>query len=220
VRNDFVTGQAGGVALPLYMLTYMREMGITSQTAYSALQFAYRMDNGDYVRLWGMLRDLEATGRKRPTWLGVELVNRAIMGDMMVTTHSGANPSWLQPPINGIDQEIEVPFVQSFAFRRGDRHSIVLFNLHLDQGQAVRLSLDEPPAAQAQMLQLAAASIHDDNEDAENVTIEEWAVNDFGDQYELTLPPHSVTAILWRAEALFEDDFESGTTNAWSVSVP
>lgn len=98
------------------MLTYLRDFGIKNQIAFSSLQYSWRMDNGEYVRLWGMLRDLEATGRKRPTWLGVELANKAIQGDILPTTQGADNPTWTQAPINGITQQIEVPFVQSFAF--------------------------------------------------------------------------------------------------------
>jgi hypothetical protein len=48
-RNDFVTGLNGGLALPLYMLTYLRDFGIKNQTAFSSLQYSYRMDNDEYA---------------------------------------------------------------------------------------------------------------------------------------------------------------------------
>ena len=202
VRNDFVTGQGGALALPLHMLLYMRELGVKTQTAFSALQYSFRMDNGEYVRLWGMLRDLYATGRKRPTWLGVELANRAIQGDMLRTTQSGDNPHWIQSPINGVSEPITVTYVQSFAFREGDRYSAILFNLSLDRAQRVRLSLPVTPKRQAALHQIAPASIHANNEDSEQVTIHTLAISDFANSYELDLPPYSVTALTWEAALL------------------
>jgi len=202
VRNDFVTGQGGALALPLHMLLYMRELGVKTQTAFSALQYSFRMSNGEYVRLWGMLRDMEATGRKRPTWLGVELANRAIQGDMLRTTQSGDNPNWIQSPINGVSEPITVTYVQSFAFREGDRYSAILFNLSLDKAQRVRLVLPVTPKRQAMLHQIAPASIHANNEDSEQVTIQTLALGDFANSYELDLPPHSVTALTWETALL------------------
>ena len=203
VRNDFVTGLDGGIALPLHMLVYMRDLGIVNQTAYTALGFAtnFSTNPGEYVRLWGMLRDLEATGRKRPTWLGMELANKAIQGDMLTTVQGGPNPSWVQTAINGVETATEVSYVQSFAFRDGDSYSVILFNLSLDESQPVRLDLPAQPNSQATRYELTSASIHDDNEDADNVSIQTTQLTDFADQYELTLPPHSVNVITWNTRS-------------------
>ncbi len=197
VRNDFVTCAAGALALPLYMLVPMRELGIRNQCAFTALQFRYRMQNGEHVRLWGMLRDLQATGRKRPTWLGVELVNQAIMGDLVSTVQSGENPSWLQSPLNGVSHTVEVHYIQSFAWRDGGRYGVVLFNLDLHDGHAVRLVLPDAPPEAPSLRQIAPPSIHANNESAVNVSITTRVLDDFGSPYDLSLPKHSVTAVLW-----------------------
>jgi len=202
VRNDYVAGAGGAVALPLHMLVYLRDLQIRDQCAFSSLQYSYRMSNDEYVRLWGMLRDLEATGRKRPTWLGVELVNRAIQGDMVTTVQGGDNPGWHQAAINGVETPVDVDYVQSFAFRDDLRYSVVLFNLHLDEMQRVRLVLPAAPGGQAALHQIAPASIYDDNEDAENVVIQTQEIDGFGNSYELDLPAHSVTVLTWDVLAL------------------
>jgi len=198
IRNDFVTGMGGAVALPLYMLTYQHDMGVRNQTAFSSLEYSFRMDNGEYVRLWGMLRDLEATGRKRPTWLGVELANRAIRGDMLVTQHSGDNPTFLQTLINGITEPIEVPYIHSFAFREGDEYAVVLFNLHPTDTQPVTLQTPTTPESVATLHALTSASIHDDNEDDQVVAIQTTTLTDFDVSYELTLAPYSVYVLTWQ----------------------
>ena len=40
IRNDFVTGLNGGLALPLYMLTYARDLGARNQAAFQLAQFS------------------------------------------------------------------------------------------------------------------------------------------------------------------------------------
>ncbi|MEL7049125.1 MAG: hypothetical protein AAFO75_09235, partial [Pseudomonadota bacterium] len=117
-RDEYVTSMGSGVAHALHMLTYQAELGVKNQAAFTATQFSFQIPGrgGQRVSLWGMLIDSEATGRKRPTWLGMELVNRAIKGNMVETIQSGINPSWKQRPINGIGQQIEVDTIQTFAF--------------------------------------------------------------------------------------------------------
>lgn len=66
VRNDFLTGAAGALALPLHMLVYLRDLAVRTQCAFSSLGYSFRLPSGEMARLWGMLRDVEATGRKRP----------------------------------------------------------------------------------------------------------------------------------------------------------
>lgn len=197
VRNGFVTGLNGGLALPLYMLTYQKGLGIRNQAAFGAVQFSHRLSNGEFVRLWGMLRDLEATGNKRPTWLGVELANRAVRGDLLVTSQSGDNPAWVQPPINGIDTTVNVPYIQSFAYRSGDGYALVLFNLDLQRTQRVQVQLPQPPDSQAVWSWLTADSIHHNNEASALVGIRSRTLTDFAQEYELTLPPHSMHVLEW-----------------------
>ena len=197
IRNGFMTGLNGGVALPLYMLSYQKWLGIRDQAAFTALQYSFRMDNGEYARVWGMLRDLEATGWRRPTWLGVELANRAVRGEMVQTTHTGDDPTWTQDVINGITAPVEVPFVQSFAFREGDSYAVVLFNLNIDDAQTVILDTPRTPDAQALLHRLYSENIHHNNESAPVINLRTVPLSDFSQSYELILPPHSVTVVEW-----------------------
>ncbi|MCZ7557364.1 MAG: hypothetical protein M5R41_13265 [Bacteroidia bacterium] len=197
IRNDFLAGASGALALPLHMLLYMRELGVKTQCAFSSLGYSFRLANGDMARLWGMLRDVEATGRKRPTWLGVELANKAITGSLLKTRHSTPQPAWRQSPINGIASEITVDALQSFAFSDGSRHGLILFNLSLDQTHRVQLDLQHAPSATAMLYGIRPNSIHDTNEDSTTVVIDSSRITDFSEAYELALPPHSVHALTW-----------------------
>ena len=199
VRNDFVTSLGGGLALPLYMLTYQHALGVRNQAVFGATQFSLPVEgtSDEYVRLFGTLRDLEATGRKRPTWLGVELANRAIRGDMLEIAYNP--PTWTQPPINGISDPLEVPFIHAFAFQDGDDYAAMLFNLHLTASHTVTLQLPTPPQIMATLHALTADDLHADNEETEAVTIETGQLNGFGQTYDLTLAPHSAYVLTWQA---------------------
>lgn len=195
LRNPYVAGAAGSVGLPLYMLSYLRDLGIKRQCAFTATGFAFRYNSTDYVRLWGMLRDLEATQRKRPTWLGVEATNHAVLREMVQTIQSGDNPTYTQSPANGLSNPTTFPLVNSFAFQDGAAGGVVLFNLDLWNSRNVLLDLPQTPQSAAMMYQIAPNSYGDHNEDAERITLDETQLTNFQDPYPLTLPKHSITAI-------------------------
>lgn len=197
IRNDFVTGAAGAIAMPLYALTYMRDLGATYQCAFTAVQFDWRMDSGDAVRLWGMLRDIESTGRKRPTWLGAETANHAITGDMVDVMVGGENPGLIIPAINGVEEQTLLPLIQAFAFRDDTRYGVVVFNLDLEHSHVVEIAAPEPFAYAAMLYQVAPLNIHDDNEDANRVVASQRPLEHFAVPHGLELPKHSVSAITW-----------------------
>lgn len=195
VRNDFVTGADGALALPLHMLVYLRDFGARNQCAFTTLQYSFDMGSRNYVRLWGMLRDIAATGRERPTWLGVELVNRVVAGDL-VATHQSGIPVRVQRPLNGVEHETSVPLVQSFAFRDGDSGGLVLFNLSLTDAISVRLQLPGSVTPR-EGFHITPENLSDDNEEAENVRIEPLAEDTLNEVHELELPRHSLTVLQW-----------------------
>jgi len=210
LRNRIVAGQGGGISLSYAMLSYLKYLGIKDQAAFSSWQYSYRYDwaPSQYVKLWGMLRDLDRTKYKRPTWLSVEMANTAIFGDMVATVHGGEDPTWIQNPINGISSQIEIPFIHSFAFRDGDESSMILYNLHRTDELDIRLDLQENPGASAKRYLLASSDIYDDNEGRnENVTIVESDLNDFTFNYSLVLPPHSITVLTWKDNSPPEANF-------------
>lgn len=197
VRNAFLTSQGAGISVPLVMLTYLRDFGIRDQVGFEALQYSRKLPNGQFVRLFGMLRDLEATGRKRPTWLGIELANRALGGDLLVTNQAGDNPFYVQAPFNGIQASTEMRYIQSFTFRQGNRYAIVLFNLDINRAQNVQLNMPFNPSTNATQHTLAAGNISANNETANNVGIFTSQIGNFRQGYTLTLAPHSMVVIEW-----------------------
>lgn len=193
--NDFVTGAGGALALPLYMLVYQRDMGAKNQCAFTALQFSFGIGDSRYVRIWGLLRDIAVTARKRPTWLGLELVNRVLQGDMVAVDIEGERAAWTQKPINSIEEELSVPYVHAFAYKNGNTRSLVLFNLNLSAPAPVNIDLGIVTGTITRH-QIAPKSLHDDNEDAENVTITSDTLQPES-PLTIELPAHSLTALEW-----------------------
>jgi hypothetical protein len=195
--NPVVSGQGGGLTLPFYMLTYLRDAGLRTQMAFTALGFGNRQDSGSVLRLQGLLRDVEATGRRRPTWLGLELANLALRGDLVQTNHAGTIEGWYQTGYNGVETSFDVPYVHSFAFEDDGARRLVLFNLNLTEAVDVTLDLPSPPVGPATRSVLRAADIELDNEDDDLVQILSWTEDGFADGFTLTLEPHSMEVIEW-----------------------
>ncbi|MBX3473051.1 MAG: hypothetical protein KF754_01555 [Planctomycetes bacterium] len=204
-RNEFVAGASGAIALPLNMLLPMFEFGAIDQCAFTAVGYAFRFDTSggwppaqdQFVHIWGMLRDLYHYDLKRPTWLGVELANKAVMGDGITTTQTGDNPTWTQSAINGVGAATTVNFVQSFAFRQGNQYGIVLMNLDLVNQHGVRLYVPGTPAAGANLWRLEPGNIRDQNTTSATVNIQAGAITTFQNGFEMVLPRHSIRVITW-----------------------
>ena len=193
IRNDVLTGVGGGISLPLTMLSYQRDFGIRTQVGFQALQFSNRLPNGTYARIFGMMRDLEATGLKRPTWLGLELANKAVGGDMLVSNVSGA-PSYNQAPFNGIVGNTQTSKIQSFAFKNGNSYSVVLFNLDINNAHQVRIQAPGNPG-NGQVWKLWHPDPNMNNEDGWNVDI---FSGNMGGSSSLVLPPNSMYVVKWQ----------------------
>lgn len=203
VRNAFVSGLAGGLALPLYMLYYLRHFSVRDQAAFTSVQFSMPIGGGGFVRLWGLLRDLEETGRKRPGWLALELVNRAVMGDLLDVTLPDDLPTWVQQPINGITRPLRAPALHVFPFHDRERYAAVLFNLDLQQAQPVQLRLPRLPLADGRLWTLTADAPDRTNETDDAVVPVAQTLTDLGRNVTLTLPPHSLTVLEWQVYELF-----------------
>ena len=207
VRNDLVTGVSGALILPFQMLTYLQEMGIRYQAMWKVAGFSTATDinqdgTKEYVRLFGGLRDLQATGRKRPTWLGLELVNQAVQGDLITTQHSGYVPTWTQTPINGITQSMTIPYLHSFAFRDGGRHTMVLFNLHLTESLWVNLQFPHTPPQTATLSYVLSKAIRNGNEDGNVVSLHTRTLPNFGQYPTLGLEPSSIYVLTWEENSV------------------
>jgi hypothetical protein len=192
--DSFTPSIGAGVAVADHMLMMLRDLGIKNQCLFSLTQLAFARTDGKYVLLWSVVRDMGVTDRKRPQFLALKLANEAASGDLMQTTHSGDNPTWNQPLVNGI-QYNNAHLIQSFAFAGGGRRSVIVLNLDRVNSLQVTFSGPNAPAGATTIRQLAATSITATNESAENVAITTQDVTSFDPAQPLTLPPFSMTVV-------------------------
>jgi hypothetical protein len=209
VRNPWMTGVAGGINLPWSMLNYLQYYGAQPSCAFSFLGYSFlysgaafpaQCDYPDcsFARVWGLMRDLSGLGTKRPTWLTSTLVNRAMFSKLISTSQSGDNPAWTQSAINSIVAEISVPYINSFAFSSGNgKWSLVVFNLHVSQDLNIVVNTPTTPSSNLNLYQLSSTNPTDGNEVSDSVSISIQVKSDFASGYSLTLPPHSVSSLVW-----------------------
>jgi len=194
--NSFVSSVPAAVGHFNHLLALMRDYHVRSQCHFTF--------GGQYfeVKLWGsVLNYKEGEERMRPTGLGLSMINRAIFGDMMGAEVSDA-PTFSATGMNisGVRKQVgttENPLITAYAFKDGDCRSLILFNMDLNEAQAV--TLDLPKGGKA-VTQLLAPESYDNNNEFENgdpsVTIKDGTL-ELESKTELTLPPASIMTLVW-----------------------
>jgi hypothetical protein len=201
VRNDIVTSHAGAMALPVHMLTWLREMGIETQIVHSLLGFSGGTNDGEDIRLFGIVRELLTSGNRRPNFHALRLTNLAMRGDMVATAQGGFDPGRIVMPANGLANAADLDYIQSFAFADGPVRTLILFNLDLNMAQDVRITTSAPVRRSgARVGSLAPADPYADNETVGAIEVEPsfFALPNFQSGTVLTLPAGSMTVMAWR----------------------
>jgi len=196
---DQLTPSVGaGIAHTVHMMM-MQRLGVKYQNAFALQQYQYLRSDQSNVRLWGMVVDMGTTNRRRPQFLTQALANTVAAGNMLTTTHSGANPTWNQPLSSDSVQLNGAHYLQSFAYLNGNAASTVVFNLSQTTALPVTFSGENAPTGSVQMSQITSAKITDNNEFANNVQTVTKTLSSFNPATGLTLPPFSMTVLNWTA---------------------
>jgi len=141
--------------------------------------------------------------RYRPTWLALTAVNRGIFGDLLTTSHTGAKPVFKAVDIDHRGKEIKRPSYDclwSYTFKNGSKRSIILANLDVAKSLPVVIRVPGKPNAKARMWRSEGKSFLATN-DFEKANPEAFlkssTIADFKDGYTMTLPPATITTIVW-----------------------
>ena len=118
-----------------------------------------------------------------------------MQGDMVAVDIEGERAGWTQKPINSVEEEITVPYVHAFAYKNDNTRSLILFNLNLNHPAPVTIDLGSATGPVTRH-QIAPKSLHDDNEDSENVTIASDTIQ-AASPLAIQLSAHSLTALEW-----------------------
>ena len=192
--DTFTPSVGAGVAVADHMLMMLRDFGIRDQNLYSLTQFANSRPDGKYVLLWGSVRDMGVTDRRRPQFLAAELANQALAGDLVQATQSGDNPTWNQPLVNQI-QYPNAHCIQSYALASGAQRSVMVFNLNRTGALSVNFTGLNAPRGRVTLQQLTSAAITDTNESASTVAATTQTLSGFDPTALLSLPPFSMTLL-------------------------
>jgi alpha-L-arabinofuranosidase len=192
--NNLTPSIGAGLAHTEHMLQMMRA-GVVYQNAFSLPQYAFQRTDGLVVKLWGIVRDMGTTNRRRPQFHTMAMANAVIGGNMLATTQTGANPTWNQPLSSDNVVLNGAHYLQSFAFQNGSNVSVVVFNLSQTTALPVTFSGANAPSGSVQMTQITSSNITDNNETSQVVAPTTQTLSGFNPATGLTLPPFSMTVL-------------------------
>ena len=155
LREQIVTGAASGSGLAKRLLEALN-VGVRRQCVYNLGQFDFYMTDRNWVKLWGVVRDVGATQRLRPTGLALSMLNAALPGDTHALRISGPNAETLT----------------AAAIQRKDGWAVAVVSASA-QPQAIQLKFPPGSPAPNRMLKLDAALPSSSNENAEEVRVAE-----------------------------------------------
>jgi hypothetical protein len=195
--NSFVSSVPAALGNFNHHLALLRDYGIRAQCFFNFGQRKYYE-----INLWGgVLNYKQGEERVRPTGLALSMINQAIFGDMVKVDLAGV-PTFTATgmDIAGARKQVgtaENPAITAYAFKEGDRRSLILFNMDLSNAQSATLTLPKGGTAKTQLL---APANYDDNNELENgapsVVIQDGELV-LSEQTEITLPPSSLMTLVW-----------------------
>jgi hypothetical protein len=212
IRNHIVASLGAGLNISNYMLQQLKKYHIRTQAFFNLSQFSFNMAFYGYenfpVRLWGAgLNFRQGYERFRPTWLANEVVNQVLGGNLLETIHTGADPTYAVTGSFKYNAEPETkdgfPEILSYAFAKGKKRGLILYNLSTTMPHTVSLDLDqnhEPVDATAESWLLTADSIAANNEpenEIPQVQVATTTLDNFRTGTQITLPRHSLQVISW-----------------------
>ena len=196
--TQFESSLGAGIGLADHLLQMMR-LGVNYQNVFGLTGWHANATNGNVTDLYGTVVAMGTTNIMRPSFLSEQLANTAIMGDMLATQQSGANPTYNEPLSSDGVQYNGVHYIQSFAFMQGQNHSLVLFNLSQTTALPVTFTGPNAPAGTVQVGLLNSANITDNNETSDVVQITTNSLSSFNPATPYMLPAHSMTVLTWSA---------------------
>jgi hypothetical protein len=203
--NASIPSVGAGLTVANHMLLMIRDDGIKTQNVWALTgydnQFNFSGGGSGTTPLFGTAIDMGGQSNlRRPTFLGPQLANTAILPTMLGTTLTGANPTWNQPlSTNGNIQLNNAHLLQSFAFSDGAKsRSVVVFNLSRTSALPVTFSGANAPTGTVNLGQLTSANITDNNESTGTVNITNSTLNNFQPTTPYSLPPFSMTVFSWQ----------------------
>lgn len=227
LRNAFLTSAAKGVSVGNSMLAMMRHYGIRAQNFFSLTQFEYQN-----TRLFGAAISFrEDMERYRPSFLAMELINKAMQNNMIETIHSGDDPSYhITGNFGGSSHSTHTyKELYSYAFQDDDQFGLVIANYNLQTSRTVQIYFPMHVVLNQAEVHVLQSSAYTDHNEPDNATPAVTLVSDI--QYDFTsgvtleIPPSSIVAYTWQSAGInpspmvstHEISVPEGSTNSFEV---
>jgi hypothetical protein len=188
--SELAPSLAAGLAVLDQAMSCMANWRADPVNYFTYFQRSFGSGDQERVGLWGnfvLARD--GTHRPRPIWQGLRLANRHVIeGDMVAVHVTGAESR----------NRGNVPWVKAYAFLKpGGQANVLLFNRHPTEERPVQIAIPFERVAAIEQVRLHSTALTDNNEEYERVKLVEESVDAVRRSF--TLPPHSATALQFRA---------------------
>ena len=184
LRNSVTTGAISGSALAKRLLSALN-LGIKRQCIYELAQYdtflEQQQGNRDLVKLWGVVRDLGATQRFRPTGLAMMMLNQALPADVNL----------IKAQDNTINKNITLT-----AFHHKSTWAIAAVS-SLPNMQKINVNFPTQKLKSTwRVLHLKSDSVFSNNENTEDVRIAEETITSETNKISFTLKPFEFVLLL------------------------
>lgn len=176
-RDPYTAGAAAGAALAKRLIEGLYH-NAQPELVYDFAQYdSYASDIQDFVKLWGIARDLSPTNRLRPTGLAVVMLNKVIGGSL----HS------IEP--KDPNQGDKISNLTLAAFEQKKQWTAAIVSSNPEPTEILLTFPEDEKSIPGYMLKLDSRSPFETNENEENVKItkKKITVNDRTIQF--TVPP-------------------------------
>lgn len=199
--SRMATSFGAGVAVLDQAMASMSEWGADPINYFTYFQRSYGSGDRERVGLWGnLVLARDGTHRPRPVWQGLRLANRYVIDGDRVEIRMQGGTGWNQLENGSVPADLRLPHLKAYAFLGdGPSANVLLINRHVRDAARVRVQLPFTPSNQVVRVQLAGTTIDDNNEEYERVTLEEVTMQLPATGAGIELPPHSATALQFRA---------------------
>ena len=193
-----------GLTIANHMLLMLRDLGITTQCLFALPEYRNGFSGPGLhkdVPLWGAVLDMGGpTSLRRPSFLALQLINAALLSTELKATLAGPSLTWNQPlsPNDKIQLD-SAHALQTFAFADGPRRSLILLNLSRTESIPLQFAGPQSPRGPVEESRLTAPHLTDSNEMRAIVIPTHQHLPAFNPAVPYTLPPHSLTTLLWTA---------------------
>lgn len=173
---------AGSVSAPglAFQILEGVKAGTVRQCVYTLAGFDNRLQDGSFVPLWGITRDLSGRDRFRPTGLAVQLLNQALRGEALAVTGEGEG-------------------IHLYAFREGQSYRLAVVSQR-DVPARVVVEFPRGERLPSRLMGLSADYPGATNEMETHVRITQGDVKVQGRLAEFDLPEYGMAVLLPREE--------------------